>query len=606
MCGVNGIFVYGDAAGPVDVAELLRTRDAMAARGPDGAGAWISPDRRAALAHRRLSIIDLSDAGAQPMTSRDGNLTVSFNGAIYNYRALRRSLEAGGHVFRSRSDTEILLHLYAAKGAAMVRDLRGMFAFAIWDEARRRLFVARDPYGIKPLYCADDGRTFRFASQVKALVCGGAISRDPEPAGLVGFDLWGSVPEPFTVYRAIRALPAGCAATVDRRGVSDPERYHSIAAVYCDAERAPAPALSPGDRQAAIRDALIDSVRDHLTSDTPVGAFLSAGVDSAALVGLMRDAGQDNIETLTLTFAESEVRDEEAPLAERVAHFYGARHTTRVVTRSEFERDLPSILDAMDQPSIDGVNIWFAAKAAREMGLKAMVSGLGGDELFGGYPSFRDLPRWMRRFAVASRAPFFGRLARKALRPSILACFGVSPKAAGVLEYGGAFPGAYLLRRGLFMPWELDALRDPDLARAGLATLRPLASIEAAMTPTPDGDFAKVASLESSLYLRNQLLRDADWAGMAHGVEIRAPLADAALLARMAPHARHIGAAGCGKMALAKAPAAAAPDAILRRPKTGFCVPIGAWLAEASGHRPISRGLAARQWSRRVLAGMSL
>src|SRR5262245_22796514 len=206
MCGINGIYAYHYAANPVDRAELLRTRDRMAARGPDGKGEWVSQDGRVAFAHRRLSIIDLSAAGAQPMVSADGNLVITFNGEIYNYRQLRRQFETAGHVFRSQSDTEVLLRLYAQKGEAMVHDLRGMFAFAIWDVARRAMFLARDPYGIKPLYYADDGWTFRFASQVKGLLASGSIGQDAEPAGQVGFYLFGSVPEPFTTYRAIRAL----------------------------------------------------------------------------------------------------------------------------------------------------------------------------------------------------------------------------------------------------------------------------------------------------------------------------------------------------------------------------------------------------------------
>src|SRR5262245_19613664 len=197
MCGIAGIYAYHYAALDVDRDELRRIRDAMAARGPDGKGEWHSTDSRVGLAHRRLSIIDLSDRAAQPMASTDGKLVVTFNGEIYNYQALRRELEAKGHVFRTRSDTEVLLHPYVEKGVGLVRELRGMFTFAIWDEDRRTLLLARDPYGIKPLYYANDGSTLRFASQLKALLAGGACSRDPDPAGHVGFFLFGSVPEPY-------------------------------------------------------------------------------------------------------------------------------------------------------------------------------------------------------------------------------------------------------------------------------------------------------------------------------------------------------------------------------------------------------------------------
>src|SRR6476660_4987962 len=236
MCGINGIFAYHYAANPIDRDELVRMRDHMALRGPDGKGEWISDDGRVGFGHRRLSIIDLSDAGAQPMTSADGRFIVTFNGEIYNYRALRKSLEAKGRVFRSQSDTEVLLHLYDEKGEAMVHDLRGMFAFAIWDCERRRLVLVRDPYGIKPLYYADDGWTLRFASQVKSLLAGGKVSREPEPAGWVGYCLFGSVPEPFTTYQEIRALQAGSTLWVDRVGAHQARQYFSIASAYRRAE----------------------------------------------------------------------------------------------------------------------------------------------------------------------------------------------------------------------------------------------------------------------------------------------------------------------------------------------------------------------------------
>src|SRR5215469_8075648 len=205
MCGIAGIYAYLDVAPAANRAEVAR----MKTRGPDGSGDWVSSDGRVCFTHRRLAIIDLSEGGAQPMHSADGALTITFNGEIYNYRELRAELQRKGHTFRTESDTEVLLQLYAERGPAMVECLRGMFAFGLWDARRRSLLLARDPLGVKPLYYADDGWTFRFASQAKALLAGGAVSRAPDPAGIVGFHLFGSVPEPFTVWRSIRALPAG-------------------------------------------------------------------------------------------------------------------------------------------------------------------------------------------------------------------------------------------------------------------------------------------------------------------------------------------------------------------------------------------------------------
>ena len=275
--------------------------------------------------------------------------------------------------------------------------------------SKNALLLARDPYGIKPLYYADDGWTLRFASQVKALLAGGKVSRNPEPAGWVGFCLFGSVPEPFTTYQEIRALPAGSTLWVDRVGTRETKQYFSIADTYCRCGGRDARPQAMKICRLGAREALLDSVRHHLVADVPVGAFLSSGIDSGALVGLMRDAGQQDIQTVTLAFEEFRGRSEdEAPIAAEIAAQYGTRHTTRVVTEQEFRDDLPKILDAMDQPTIDGLNTWFVSKAARELGLKVAISGLGGDELFGGYPSFRDVPLWVRALAIPGRIPGLG------------------------------------------------------------------------------------------------------------------------------------------------------------------------------------------------------
>jgi asparagine synthase (glutamine-hydrolysing) len=304
----------------------------MATRGPDGTGIWAGSDQRIALGHRRLSIIDLSSAAAQPMVCARGRTAITFNGEIYNFQHLRASLEAKGSIFRTGSDTEVLLQLYAAKGDRMVDDLRGMFAFCLWDANRQGLLLARDPYGIKPLYYADSGSVLRVASQVKALVAGGAVPQSPDSAGWVGFLLFGSVPEPHTIYHGIRAVPAGSVIWADAGGVRAPKQYFSVAETYRRAEAAMSP-RGAAEQQCDVQGALLDSVKHHLVADVPVGAFLSAGVDSGSLVGLMRDAGQQVIQTITLTFEEfRNTPQDESPIASQVAALYGATHTNRVVT----------------------------------------------------------------------------------------------------------------------------------------------------------------------------------------------------------------------------------------------------------------------------------
>lgn len=596
MCAINGLYAYNSAAGAPDRRELIAVRDAMKTRGPDGAGEWWSEERRVGFGHRRLSIIDLSNRASQPMRSSDGRLVVTFNGEIYNHPTLRTELERQGRVFRTASDTETLLHLYELYGPDMVNRLRGMFAFAIWDTEKRGVLLARDPYGIKPLYTSNDGWTLRFASQVKALLAGGRISREPEPAGIVGFHVWGSVPEPFTLYRDIRALPAGHTQWIDAAGAREPRCYARVAAVITEGALKPAPA---GELNALVRRAARDSVGAHLLADVEVGLFLSAGVDSGALLGLMRDAGQSKIRAITLGFEEfRDTIDDETPIAAQVARAYGAEHIVRRVSAAEFKRDLPHVIESMDQPSIDGVNTWYVSKTASEAGLKVALSGLGGDELLAGYPSFRDVPKWARWLSVPSAVPGAGAVARQ-----IAAITGINrgnPKASGMIEYGGTFSGAYLLRRALFLPFELQSILEPDLVRAGLHRLRPLNRVrEEALTPDPKHPCARVAALEACCYMRNQLLRDSDWAGMAHGLEIRTPLVDWHMLRAISPLMPALGAdPKAGKNALAAAPNLAVPHAVVARPKTGFGVPTAHWLSTGPG--PQNKGAASRAWAREV------
>ncbi|MBE0541126.1 MAG: asparagine synthase (glutamine-hydrolyzing) [Verrucomicrobia bacterium] len=603
MCGIAAIFNYRTGT-PVAREAMRRMLTHMQRRGPDGEGEWYGLADALGLGHRRLSIIDLSEAGAQPMVSADGRLVVVFNGEIYNYRQLRAELEADGAQFRSHSDTEVLLQLYRIHGPAMLPRLRGMFTFALWDNERRGLLLARDPYGIKPLYYSDDGQTLRVASQVRTLLAGGGIDATPEPAGHAGFLLWGHVPEPFTFHKAIRALPAGTTLWVSDDGHRHAQSFCSVAEVLAAAENE-SPKSADGSSHAAswdarfLRDVLSDTVAHHLIADVPVGVFLSSGLDSTTLAALAAEQG-GTLRTVTLAFAEyAGTTDDEAPLAEIVARQYGAQHQTIRVTRRDFTAAANNLFAAMDQPSLDGVNTFFVSLAAKRAGLKVALSGLGGDELFGGYPSFAQIPRTVAAFGWLGAGTRLGRAVRVLTAPLVKRF--TSPKYAGLLEYGGNYGGAYLLRRGLFMPWELPEVLAPELARQGWEDLQSLARLEETVRDL-HRPRSRVTALESCWYMRNQLLRDADWAGMAHSLEIRVPLVDIGLLRALAPACT--GPHPPTKRDLARTPASALPASVLNRPKTGFFVPVRQWLLESdrkSGTRnseSSARGL--RGWARHV------
>lgn len=591
MCGIAGAFCYASDAPPVDEPLLLAMRERMRPRGPDDAGLWVSDDRRTGFAHRRLSIIDLTAAGHQPMRDPVSGNVIVFNGEIYNYRALRSELEAVGHRFVSESDTEVLLTLFRVHDVGFLPKLRGMYAFAIYDAAKKRLFLARDPFGIKPLYLADDGRSVRFASQVKALLAGGS-NNQPDPAGHAGFFLWGHVPEPFTLFRGIRALGAGASLLIAADGRRTKNRHFDIperiGALTHDSD-----VRSAEDARMVLADALRDTVRHHLVADVPVGVFLSSGLDSATMTALTREVALGPLKTVTLGFDEyKDGAQDEVPLAEAVARQYGTEHSSQRVSRDMFFQELDHVLDAMDQPSIDGVNTYFVCQAARRAGLKVALSGLGGDELFAGYSGFGAIPRLVQMASVPSRIPRFGAMLRGIAAP-MLARF-TSPKYAGVLEYGGSYAGAYLLRYALFMPWELDRVLDPGFARAGVEELQTLAALDQSL-PSADNARLKVGALTSAWYMRNQLLRDTDWAGMAHSLEVRTPFVDVPLWETVTRLV--LGGHPVGKRDMALSPAMPLPEAVLRRSKTGFSIPVHDWVPSSAANSGFATARGLRGWS---------
>lgn len=573
MCGLAAIFVYSNRLPSVSRRELTLMQDQMRNRGPDGEGIWL--ENGIGLVHTRLSVLDLSDAAAQPMVDSTSSCVLAYNGEIYNYKELRTDLEHKGYIFRSKSDTEVLLYLYRDKGEQLVEDLRGMYAFVIWDVKKRSLLCARDPYGIKPLYYSDNGKTLRIASQVRTLTRSDAISKEQDPAGVCGFYLFGHVPEPYTYLRDIKSLPAGSVLECSIGGKPNIRSFFSVSNVYFNAMATRSDVPEPGQFVRAIRD----SVTHHMMADVPVGVFLSSGIDSGAILGLMRDTSEEPVDAFTLSFEEySGKQEDEEPLAAMVAEYYNARHIPHVFPRDEISRLLPRFLEAMDQPSIDGLNTWLMSRVARDNGLKVILSGLGGDELMGSYPSFRSIPNSVKLLRFFRRLPKMGELFRHTMQVMHAGGIPVNPKSAGLLLFGGSYAGAYLLRRGLFMPWELENLVGAEFAHEGLLKLSPIAHIQNGLQPDPISNFGRVATLESTFYLRNQLLRDADWAGMDHSVEIRTPLVDAMLLNELAPLLVHPERNHNFKNLLAHAPHKPLPVNVRDRNKTGFTLPISVWL----------------------------
>jgi asparagine synthase (glutamine-hydrolysing) len=565
MCGIAGIVGYGSGAG-VDEGQLRRLRDAQSHRGPDDAGLWLADDGRVGLGHRRLTIIDLSPLGRQPMASADGRHRIVYNGEIYNHLELRAELEKAGHRFRSHSDTEVVIAGYREWGLDVLDRLRGMFAFAIHDAHAGETLLARDPLGIKPLYTLDDGARLLFASEVQALrSVADAGGIDPE--GLARYLLWGSIPPPHTLYARVRALPAGCWLRVDAKGPGSPQPYYALEQVLGGAEP-----MDEGAAAEALRDALFESARAHLVADVPVGSFLSGGVDSSALLGLLSEAHAGPIETVTLSFDVPEL--DEGGLARLAADQYGSRHREIPIRIDEVRGRIPDAIRALDQPSIDGINTYFVSEAAVRAGLKVAVSGVGGDELFGGYASFQRVPRIVRTHAALSRlpgaVPALSALARRA--PGRAA-----GKLALALGHGADWPGAYFADRGLFGPPAARALLAPEIADA-VDAADPAADLRRRVPAESLPEDERVSAFELSQYMRVQLLRDTDAVSMRHSLEVRTPLVDRELLraaSRVPPLLRR---AGPAKRFLREAPRPPVPEALWNRPKQGFTLPFARWM----------------------------
>jgi asparagine synthase (glutamine-hydrolysing) len=587
MCGIAGAFAFGLSAKQIELTVVERLNNQQRRRGPDGTGLWSSADRRTVLGHRRLAIIDTGPMGAQPMCDATGRWVISFNGEIYNYLALREELERLGCVFKTNSDTEVLINVVATWGEAGLCKLRGMYAVALWDCVEQELWLIRDPYGIKPLYVAETAGTLWFASQARALARCAPVNTNREAAALTGFYLWGHVPEPFSWWAGIRMLPAGHVLRARAGAECHTKRFAKIEDAYL---RRPVRPLQRGE----LRSLLCDSVNHHLVSDVPVGVFLSAGIDSNVVAALASELNP-NLQSITLAFDEYAGTDnDEAPLAEAAAQALGCEHTTYRIGRSEFESLINDFFDCMDQPTIDGLNTYLVSYAAAKHGLKVALSGLGGDELFGGYPSFRDVPqlaRWGRRLSILQP---LGTAIQRALR--IIAIPGMPPKLPGLFTQSTSLAKGYLLRRALYLEDELDALIDESWISAGLERLTTQPALVATVAPlraVSAPEHAQIAALESCWYMRNQLLRDTDWASMAHGIEVRVPFVDFALIESLGP-------AISSKIPPSKRDLAACSDripaAIRERAKTGFTTPVRHWIADRESDRP--RGL--RGWAGRV------
>jgi asparagine synthase (glutamine-hydrolysing) len=574
MCGIVGILAR---KAEVSSSVLERATQSLAHRGPDDSGTVLLKEAHPepleiGLGHRRLSIIDLSPLGHQPMQDPLTGSWIVYNGEIYNFRALKKELEANGADFKSNCDTEVILAAYRVWGESCLTRLQGMFAFAIWDAPQKRLLLARDPMGIKPLYYSQSDQTFIFASEIRTLLGTGLVPRKPDSAGVLSFLTFGSVYEPWTMVEGVKAVPPGHVLTVENASVSIREYWNPLQ---------PATSAQSSNRDATteLSTVLRDAVLSHLVSDVPIGVFLSGGIDSSALVAVLRHNGI-RASTFSLVFQEEEFN--EAQYSREVARCFGTDHHEISVSQQDTLAALPEALHAMDQPTIDGINTYLVSAKTRAAGVKVALTGLGADEMFAGYSNFRRVPKMERFSRRLGRLPG---IARRPLSASMALFAGKGDRSRKLAELATAHDSIhpYFLARMLFGAKEREALfaattsqyANYQSAQRSLdRVLRESVAASESLDP-----INRVSYLESTFYMRNTLLRDSDFMSLVHGLELRVPFLDRALVEacfRIPGKQKLQG--NSPKSLLLASLGVHLPKEIVSRPKRGFTLPFERWL----------------------------
>ncbi|PZO35365.1 MAG: asparagine synthase (glutamine-hydrolyzing) [Pseudanabaena frigida] len=573
MCGIAGVLTTSFQSSIEQYMQIMQ--NALKHRGLDDRGTYLSEDRTTALVHTRLSIIDLSANGHQPMHIDNQRYWITFNGEIYNFRELRNQLKNEGETFFSHTDTEVILKLYAKHGEKCLSLLRGMFAFAIWDDREKVCFIARDPLGIKPLYYWHQGSTLIFGSELRTILATDIISKKLSPIGLYTYLTSGSISEPRTIIDGVKCLEAGNSLTW-QSGRLKQKKYWQISF--------DSPALNCSNNLSIVMDeainktrsALFDSIKYHLISDVPVGIFLSGGIDSTAIVTIAKQIQVNKLSTYSIVFNEEKWN--EGPMARRVANDFGTSHTEYLLTAELGKSLLPDYWKSLDQPTIDGLNTFCVSQIAHQNGIKVALSGLGSDELFGGYSTFQQVPRMLYQ---RQNAAFLN---------AIVGCVGnglerftKSPKyrrLGAFLTKENSIANAYSLMRGVFSDWEAYQLVQFYLGsdirnqlKDEIVNLLALGNNQALKFPTLEDE---VSYLELSRYMRNQLLRDSDVMSMKWGLELRVPFVDSHLLSEIGQIPASIRLQRSKRLLTQSIPEI--PSYITNQKKRGFTFPFEQWI----------------------------
>ncbi len=592
MCGIAGILNREEQ---VTEEQIRRMTDSMSHRGPDSEGLFL--DGELAFGHRRLSIIDLSQAANQPFEDVSGRYVIVFNGEIYNYAEIKPTL--ADYPFRTHGDTEVILAGYIKWGADCLARLRGMYTIVIWDKQERSLFIARDRLGVKPLYFYQDDKSFVFASEIRAILSIGKTNRKIDPTGIAEYFRYQSVGFPFSPVAGIRQIEAGTWMTI-KNGDIKTQRYwdptvKNYAFDFTDKKQV----------QGKVKELMLQSVKRRLVSDVPVGAFLSGGIDSSAVVGLMVEAGDPSPNTFNISFDESEY--DESEYAQLIAKKFNTRHIPIRLEPEVMLEELTNALDAMDTPSGDGINTYVVSKAIHKEGIRVALSGVGGDELFVGYPIFQHYISLQQKKSLWKTPAF--------LRNGLSHLLGSGEKKDRMRQFIGLpspdIEYSYPILRQLLSPAALKEFTSlNESGEGGLA--KQLISKSGALSKLPF--YSQVTAAEYLGYTQQTLLKDTDQMSMANSLEIREPFFDQDLVEFLMSVPDAFKVPVYPKSLLVESLKPLLPDEIVHRKKQGFVFPWKEWMKKElksfcemhlnhMAEREFIRGVPLKESWKRFLAG---
>ncbi len=584
MCGISGIynFLNKDLDGKKIINKILKIQHE---RGPDNSNLWHSSCNKVYFGHNRLSIIDLSKDADQPFISNDRNYSITYNGEIYNYKSIKNELEKKNIFFKSKSDTEVILEAYKFWGIDFLSKLRGMFAFGIWDNLKKKLILARDPFGIKPLYYTKKNNIFYFASEIKSILSIDNLNFKKSEKGIVSYFLWGNVQEPFTLYKDIESVEKGTAKIIFDNGVEKIHQYASIKDEILNSKKAYF--KNTADLNHKLKFFINDTVNHHQVADVPVTLLLSAGLDSSVILSSLNKDNKNKCSALTVDFHQNQNLNE-SNLAKISAKKNNMEHYTKIFDNEELANHTKNFFKRMDSPTNDGLNNYIISHFSKQKGSKVILSGIGGDEFFQGYPSFKRIPK----MKFLPKTKIIGDLIFRILRP-ICNKININPKYAGIFKYGNNIAEAFFLQRSFMFKEDIKNIISPQTLRNGFDELNLFDNINNDLKDFEDIKLA-IMYLEIKYYLSPKLLRDADWTSMSNSTELRTPFVDWFFFKQLLPLIKsNINVSKknlfeCFKMDL--------PNVLKNRKKTGFVIP-HKYLYETIANKQVASSKILKEWT---------